>query len=69
MRKVTALLLVLCLSAATAFAGDVNTPGKTDPPPCTENCVVPAASEPLPVGTADTIGLFLLELALLFIKK
>jgi hypothetical protein len=35
-------VMLVCLMAVPAFAGEVDTPGKTPPPPpppsCTENC-------------------------------
>jgi len=62
MRKLSALLLIVCLFAPV-LAGEVNTPGKTDPPPCTENCPTNTATSTA-ITTEEEIALALLELAL-----
>lgn len=58
MRKLNALLLTVCLSAPV-LAGEVDTPGKTDPPPCTTNC---------PTNTTSTTVTIEEELALALLK-
>lgn len=66
MRKLNALLLSACIFAPV-FAGEVNTPGKTYPPPCTENCSTNTTSS---TGTSidEELGLALLELVLVITR-
>ena len=64
MRKLSALVLAVCLFCVPVLAGDVNTPGKTPPPPppaCTENCATSAT-------TSGSLTLLLLELALRLLR-
>lgn len=44
MRKATCSLLIIACLFAPVLGGDVNSPGKTDPPPCTENCLTASAT-------------------------
>jgi hypothetical protein len=69
MRKLPALILVLCLFAAPALAGDVNTPGKTPPPPPCETCSTESSTASTTTATeADYLALLLLELALFVVN-
>lgn len=61
MRKARAIALLLVISVP-ALAGDVNVPGKQDPPPCSQNCSNP-------VSTTETVKFVILELMLTLIKK
>lgn len=66
MRKsICALFLIAALSVSIQ-AGDVGTPGRTDPPPCTVNCATTQTSDPT---TYDEIRVFVIEVILALIKK
>lgn len=65
MRKTFSLVLVACLLAVPALAGEVNTPGKSDPPPCTQNCITSTTTEPT---VTDEMRQIALELIVALIK-
>lgn len=65
MRTFYSLALVVCLSAVPVLAGDVNTPGKSDPPPCTQNCITSTTTEPT---VTDEMRQIALELIVALIK-
>lgn len=69
MRKsICALIMIVALSVS-ALAGDVGTPGRTNPPPpppCTENCATTQSDSPV---TFDEIRVFVIEIMLALIKK
>lgn len=58
MKRIFALTLVVFVLACPVFAGDVDSPGKQEPP-CTQNCVAPA---PTPVPVSAQVVLMLLSL-------
>lgn len=68
MRNLLAPALVVCLFAAPVMAGDVNTPGKTEPPPCTTNCSATTTETPTTSST-DTLTYLLLQLALSLVAR
>lgn len=65
MCKLYSLILVVCLSAVPVMAGDVNTPGKSEPPPCTQNCVTTTTSPTITYGVRQIA----LELILTLVKR
>lgn len=66
-KRLLSLALTLSVFATPVLAGEVNTPGKTEPPPppaCTENCGTQATTT-----TTDAVLLAALELLLSLIKR
>jgi hypothetical protein len=63
------LPIALCVSmlAAPALAGDVNMPGKTDPPPCSANCS--SSSTPLLPESENLLDSIKETLLLLGLKR
>lgn len=67
MRNSIRVLALIAVLSCPTLAGEVNTPGKTEPPPCT-NCATPAPDTE-PVGITEAIKLLVVEIALIIIKK
>ena len=59
MKRILPLALCVSLFAAPVWAGEVDVPGKTPPPPCTE-CATTSETEPVESGT-DAITMAILE--------
>lgn len=63
MRKIAISLLMTACLCAPVLAGDVNSPGKTDPP-CTQNCATTSTT-----STAyESVRQIALDLILIIVK-